>query len=92
MILKSRKVVVKALPDWLMRREKRQSAALLGRSGTRRTRVQLRSSLGHAWHLTPFDDADVDSMMFIQSGKVAPARLGGAPGCRVIWLKLFYWL
>jgi len=46
------------LPDWMMRREKRRSAALLGPSGTRRTRVRLRSSVGRAWHLTTFDDAD----------------------------------
>ena len=31
------KVDVKALPDWMLRREKWRSASLLGPSGTRRT-------------------------------------------------------
>ena len=82
-------VVLKALPDWMLRREKWRSAALLGHSGPQRTGVRLRSSFGRALHLTPFDDADVDSKKFIQSGKVSPARLGGAPDCIVIRLKLF---
>ena len=57
-----------------MRREKRRSAALLGHSGPRSTGVRLRSSFGRAWHLTTFDDADVDSEMFIRD--VHPIRQG----------------
>lgn len=64
----------------MRRREKRRSAALLGRSGPQRTGVRLRSSLGRALHLTTFDDAGVDSKKLIQFGKVAPARLGDGAG------------
>ena len=76
MISKIMKVVLEALPDWLLRREKWRSAALLGHSGPRRTGVRLRSSFGRALHPTPFDDADVDSKKFIQSGKVPSGAFG----------------
>lgn len=58
MDIRTVRVNIKALPDWLMRREKLCIAALLGHSGTHRTRVRLRSSFGRALHYTSFDDAN----------------------------------
>ena len=37
------KVGMKALPDWMMRREKRQSAALLGHSASSRVQGRART-------------------------------------------------
>jgi len=82
-IAASVKIDLKALPDWMLRCEKWQSASLLGHSGPRRTRVRLRSSFGRAYasanaSVRPLiDDAKVDSKMCIQSGKVL----------RVLWTR-----
>jgi hypothetical protein len=62
-----------------MRREKPCIAALLGHSGTHRTRVRFRSSFGRALHYTAFDDADeYQKAQPIRQG-FTPARWGFAP-------------
>jgi len=92
------KVVVKALPDWMLRREKRRSVAYeVGNvtsvppctlaSEDAQDMRRLRSSVGRSLHRerfrfdTAFDDANVDSRKFIQSGRT------GAQVLRVLWTR-----
>jgi len=54
------KEVLKDLPDWLMRREKRRISSLLGQSGTHRTSSTVPFLLRSRLELLAFDDAYVE--------------------------------
>ena len=83
---------IKALPDWLMRREKLCIAALLGHCGTHRTRVRLRSSFGRALHYPTFDDANEITESSANPARVHPGALGFGTGLHSFRLKMILFI
>ncbi len=78
MIIKIANVNLKALPDWMMRREKGQSAALLGRSDTHRTSSTVPFLARSRLEILAFDSAS-------SFEEESPPIRQGSP--RRIWVK-----